>query len=408
MLLRGVITAPPSKSYSHRAVLAASLAKGKSIIRNVSDCDDVKWTIKACRALGARVKKTGTTLEINGFGKNPKSPRNVYFGGSGTTLRLMLPLFSLCKKLVILNGDRSLQKRPNKELLRAMKELGIKTASRNGKLPITVFPSSVSGKRTHITVKSSQFISSLLFFSALGNFEILARDISSRPYIDMTADIMEISGITVKRKGNKFTTRGNFKKINYAVPGDWSLASLFISAACFIPSQITIRGLKNDRQGDREILRIMKKMGAKIDVGKDLKIYGNQNLRGLSLYMRDFPDIVPAVAMAAAFADGKTTISGIAGLRDKESNRVTGIIGVLKAFGARTAFRDGKIVVGGNRNFTPKKTALGKREHKNDHRLAMMAALLGMLSNSKILDIGCVNKSYPTFQRDLRCLKSVQ
>lgn len=405
--MKGPITAPPSKSYSHRAVIAASLARGKSIIRNISECDDVKCTIDACCALGARIKKHGNMLEIRGFSVTPKSPKLVYFSGSGTTLRLMLPLFSLCKRPVILDGDNSLRKRPNLELLKALDEIGIKTKSRNGKLPITIFPSAASGKRAHVTGESSQFVSSLLLFSTIGNFEIVAKNISSRPYIDMTIDVMEKAGISVKNWGGKFKTNGSFKKINYTVPGDWSLSSFFIAAASFIQSKITIRGLKNDEQGDREILRILKKMGAKISAGKNIQIAGSQGLHGVSISMRDYPDIVPAVAMVAAFAYGKTKISGIEGLRDKESDRISGILGVLRAFGAKAMFRENTIVVDGNPNFMPKKIVL-KKEHKNDHRLAMMAAFIGLVSKSKIKNMGCVKKSYPTFQRDLRCLRSAK
>lgn len=406
-MMKGTITAPPSKSYSHRAVIAASLARGKSIIRNISECDDVKCTIDACCALGARIRKLNERLEITGASVTSKSPKRVYFGGSGTTLRLMLPLFSLCKRPVILDGDNSLRKRPNLELLKALDEIGIKTKSRNGKLPITVFPSAASGKRAHVTGKSSQFVSSLLFFSTIGNFEIVAKNISSRPYIDMTIDVMERAGVSVKSREGKFKTTGRFKKLDYTVPGDWSLASLFIAASCFIPSKLTIRGLKNDSQGDREILRILGKMGAKISAGDGIHIAGRQRLRGVSVSMLDYPDIVPAVAMAAAFANGKTKIGGVERLRDKESDRISGILRVLNAFGAKAVFMANKIVIDGDPNFVPKKIVLEK-EHQNDHRLAMMAVFLGLLSKSRVLGMDCVKKSYPTFQRDVRCLKSAQ
>lgn len=392
--LEGTISAPPSKSYTHRAIIIASLSCGKSTIRNPLLSDDTLCTIDACRKLGAKIKIKKNILEIEGMkGSLTKrdTPTEIFCGLSGTTLRLITAVAALSRSQVIIKGERQLHKRPIIELLQALKKLGIKIES--NKLPIRLQGGSIKGGKITISGNiSSQFVSALLLIApfAKSDLTIQVENLHSAPYIDITIHLMKTFGISVQKKNNAYIVKSGqmYNGRIYNVEGDYSSASYFLAAATITQSRLKIENLNIDSvQGDKYILSIIKRMDSKL-------------LPNIDVDLGNHPDIVPTVSILAAFRKGTSVIRNIGHLRFKESNRIESLTQELKKMNITTASKnDSLIIEGGN----PKGTII---ETHNDHRIAMSFAIAGLAAEGKtvIKNAEVVNKSYPDFWKDIQKL----
>ncbi len=407
--LEGTIKAPPSKSYTHRAIIIGSM-NGQARIVNPLFCDDTLATIKIGQKLGARISKHKHYLDISGFGGKPSLPDPILnVGESGTLLRLLLPLLTLAKGAYSVRGKGTLCARPNKPMVEALHSWGINIKGRDEdhKLPLKIVgPGRIPGGISEVSGKmSSQTVSSLLMVAPWAGKDttIIIRDkLVSRPYVDITIDVLRWAGIQVERQGWKRfrVERGQVFKPegDFVVPGDYSAAAFLMAAACLISSDLTITDLVKDKQGDRKILTILRQMGANIkDDGKTVRIKGPGKLKGMEIDCSDTPDLVPILAVLGCFAAGRTRLFNLAHLVYKESNRITATAGELRKLGADIACTDQELLI------RPSPLHPASVSARNDHRIAMALTVAGLRTGKlTIKDAHCISKSYPDFISDMR------
>ncbi|MBI3379211.1 3-phosphoshikimate 1-carboxyvinyltransferase [Candidatus Gottesmanbacteria bacterium] len=391
----GTIVAPPSKSYTHRAIILAVLSAGNSLIKNALISNDTKATIEACKLLGAKIKRSGNNIEIEGTcGDFPKkkSPVTIDCHESGTTIRLMTGVATISSSKVVLTGDKRLMKRPIGELVRTLKSLGVNiSASGNNQFsPVTIKGGSFKGGKINISGKmSSQFISALLLIAPFAKKDtvMIVEDLKSKPYVDITLDMMKTFGVEVEIDGNIYKVKAGqkYKAQKYTVEGDYSSASYFFAAAAITNSKITVKNLNpNSVQGDKYFLEVLKQMNTK-------------NLHGIDVNLENYPDIVPSVAIVAAKASGETRINNIKHLRTKESDRIQSVVSQLSKMRIKVKTTDDSMIISGGNL----KGAL--IDTFNDHRIAMSMAIAGLAAKGETIinNAEVVNKSYPDFWKDL-------
>jgi 3-phosphoshikimate 1-carboxyvinyltransferase len=413
--LKGVLKAPPSKSYTHRAIVIAALDNNTRII-NPLFCDDTMATVGLMKKLGAGIVKARhkgvSCLDIRGFNGKPRLGNEEFNAGeSGTLLRIVLPLIALSKGKHTVSGRGTLRERPNAPIVEALRSWGINIHGRGKghKLPITLDSAGfIRGGEIAVSGRiSSQTISSLLIASSLAREDtaIIIKDkLVSRPYVDITIDVLRWAGIEVKNKDYrvfKIKPRLSLKtKGDFVVHGDYSSAAFLLAGACLVPSDVTLTDLIEDEQGDRAIIGILEKMGAVIKRGRDsLKVKGPFELRGADIDCRDTPDLVPILAVLGCFAKGVTRLYNIEHLIYKESDRIAMPALELSKLGAHINFTRKELLI--------KHSVLqgGVVCPHNDHRLAMALAVAGLKAGGiTIQNASCVSKSYPTFFSDMRKL----
>ncbi len=411
--LSGSIRAPPSKAHTHRAIIASALSEGVSEIRNALICDDTLATISACRMLGAEIKRlSDNTLRILGFPK-PKTPENVIdCGNSGSTLRFITPVCALADGIAVLTGGESLRRRPMGPLLEALNQLGVRCYSTrmNGCPPIIVFGGGIKGGKASIRGDvSSQFISGILFATPMADDDteiILSTPLESKPYVNITIDVIRKHGIKVESSPNIFHVpcRQKYKPCSHLIEGDYSSAAFLLAAATITNSHIKIENLmKNSLQGDRIIVKILGEVGAHINVGENfVEVKGaDEKLKPFKIDMRDNPDLVPVCAVLACMADGKSVIQGIRRLRFKESDRIESLSSELSKMGADIRYSDNRLIIYGGRALRG-----AEIDPHGDHRIAMACAVAALKASGETIvhDAECINKSYPNFVRDMRLL----
>lgn len=415
--VKGRVIAPPSKSFTHRAIMCAALASGISTISNPLICEDSLATIDACRALGARIKFAENSLEIKGVGdiiqKKKISRVLINCRESGSTMRFIIPICGVLCEQAEITGREGLLKRPIFPIVKALRELGLDINS-NGKYP----PVSIKPGKSRLSFKikiagniSSQYISGLLFALPLlpGKTEVIVTtELESKDYILMTIETLKKFGIIIKAYPDlrKFDIDGNqkYKAVkNYKVEGDYSSAAfIFASGALAARNKVIIRGLNYPSlQGDAAIVDVLKKMGASITFKNNEFVVRKSLLKAQEIDAKDIPDLVPILVVLATQARGKTIIKNIERLRIKESNRAAAIVSELKKMGADIAEEHNYLKING---ITKLKGAT--IDTYSDHRIAMACSMAAIVASEETIieDPVCVRKSYPGFFDDLRKL----
>lgn len=404
--LRGSIPIPPSKSLSHRAVIAAGLAQGESVISHIIYSVDIEATIKTMVQLGAKVSRSKDSLKIRGNGGHIKTPDSALnCRESGSTLRFMVPLAMLGHRPVTFCGEGALVGRPLGPYLEIFQDQGL-DYDYSGQLPLRV-----KGplKPSHYTVAghiSSQFISGLLLslplLDAPSTITVL-EPFESREYVTLTLDVLKAFGIEVSQDGYTYTVPGNqcYRASNYRVEGDYSQLAFWLVAG-LVNGEITCQGICPDsKQGDRAILQIIHAMkGTYSFEGLDLTI-GKQTLKASVIDGAQCPDIIPVLAVLAAVTPGQTRIINASRLRIKECDRLHAITTELRALGADiNELEDGLIIEG--------KTHLkgGHVKGWNDHRIVMALAVASLACTADVYIQGseAITKSYPHFWEHFRQL----
>lgn len=431
--INGTVKAPSSKSYSHRAVILASLSEGKSKLFDVLYSEDVLSTIRACEALGARIDKkkeiilkgdksqTVDYLEVYGTGgklhNNSKDPSSdmIDLANSGTTLRIMTSVAALSDNEVIFTGDDSLKTRPMGALIDALETLGVKIESlnENNKAPLKIYPGYGGGKTDILGSISSQFISSILISAPLSENGVeleVYPEFVSKPYVDMTISILEKFGISVEEEeykfhetckkehtdclGAKFIVKPQkYIASDYIVEGDFSSASYLLAATAIAGGYIRVQNLFADsKQGDKLILDILEEMGANVTVFDDyVSLRSDGNLKGIDVNLSNAPDLLLTVAVLGALAEGKTTISGVKHGRLKETDRIDTTCRELEKLGCKLEeFEDGMTIYGNT-------ISDGLVESHGDHRLAMAFSLIGLKHDVEVENGECFDVSFPNF-----------
>jgi len=407
--LSGEVLAPPSKSYTHRAIVLASLSH-ESEIQNPLISRDTKATIRACEKIGAEIEfdEEREVLRIRGVESSPSLPDDVINAeNSGTTLRFMTGVCSTIPGISVITGDDSLRRRPNTPLINALNELGAHVISTkgDGTAPL-VIEGKLKGGETSISGDvSSQFLSSLLISTPLGEEDTEIRvtsKIESRPYVDMTLQMLRLSGIKVEEKDSTFRVPGNqhfeFPE-SFRVPGDFSSAAFIICGAAVTQSSVKVGNLEPSEQGDSAIIDILRDMGAEIewDVGRRVvRVYPSE-LQGIEIDASDIPDLVPVLAVVGTVAEGETVIHNVLRLRYKESDRLEAISTELRKMGA-------DIEVEGNTLRVRESPLYGCEVYGHrDHRIVMALAIAGLIAEGETIIEGAevVDVSYPNFFYDL-------
>ena len=414
--IKGSVQAPPSKSAMQRALAAALLHKGKTVIQNAGHSDDDKAALQVIQNLGAGVciHKNEIAIQSEGFPQGVAAGQKIklHCGESGLSLRLFAAITALHHEEIILDGEGSLQKRPIQFIEDALTALGVKLKTNQGHLPITMQgPMSVKSLEADGAV-SSQFLSGLLMaFAAAGaqDVSIHVKDLKSKPYIDFTIDVMKHFGMPVPGNKNYETfvfneseNRASYtKEIHYTVEGDWS-GCAFMLVAGAIAGPVTIRGLDvTSAQADKKIIDALMEANAAIAVeAKGIKIHPS-GLQAFHFDATDCPDLFPPLVVLAAYCKGESTIKGVNRLYHKESNRGKTLQQEFAKMGVKISLEDDEMKIFG--------TGLVKGvviDSHNDHRIAMAAAVAGLKANAgmTILHAEVVNKSYPGFYYDLKNL----
>ena len=379
-ILNGSVTVPPSKSAAHRALICSFLAGG-GCVAPIIDSKDMLATQQVINAL-----------------KNGESTCDCI--ESGSTLRFMIPVAAALGKTVTFLGSGKLPQRPIGDYLRLLPEHGVKCESEGG-LPLTISGQLKSGRYEIAGDISSQYITGLLLALPVleGDSEIvLTTPLQSKPYVDMTLSVMNAYGVEVKETENGYFIKGSqsYKIMDFTVEGDWSQAAFFLVAGA-LGGDVTVCGADvNSTQGDKKIVDILRRFGADITVFENCVRCKAGDLCGIDIDAADIPDMVPSLAVVAAFASGKTVITGAQRLRFKESDRIESVVTNLKKMGVNvTETPDGMEIVGGAVNGA-------EIDGYNDHRIVMAFAVASAYANGKtvISDCESINKSYPTFFDD--------
>ncbi|MEM4389985.1 MAG: 3-phosphoshikimate 1-carboxyvinyltransferase [Candidatus Micrarchaeia archaeon] len=415
-VVAGSVRVPPSKAVSHRALICAALARGKSLIRNFLESEDTKATAEALALLGAKMRKAGThAIEVRGAAlplSAPSFPINCRL--SGSTIRFLIPLAALADGQVVLTGEGSLLRRPMGELARALHQLGVSCETVGGYPPVTVrgFGSIPGGKCALRGDVSSQFVSGLLFAAPLAASPVtihLTTPLESKPYVELTLAMMRKFGIRVKASANLrsfHVSPQRYRPARIVVEGDWSNAAFLLSAGILAGGRAGVRVVGLERkttQGDSAIYAILRQMGGDVRWKGKALVARKSSLRAASINAADIPDLVPILSVLACFAKGTTRITRAARLRLKESDRLAAMAAELSKMGASIReMQDGLVISG------PCRLRGAVVETYNDHRIAMSLAVAALCAEGMTTVRGaeCVAKSYPGFWRDLKSLSA--
>ncbi|NVM54194.1 MAG: 3-phosphoshikimate 1-carboxyvinyltransferase [Candidatus Helarchaeota archaeon] len=412
--LMGKIRAPPSKSYTHRAVIMGALADGTSIIKEPLIGQDTIASIQAMRALGAEILEERDRLIIRGIKQFQIPDKTIDVENSGSTIRFITALTAHVPGTVKLTGDASIQKRPMGPLLDALTQLGIECQSEHndGTPPLIVKGKKLKGGHVSIPGNiSSQFISGLLISSPLAQSDVtiqLTTPLKSTPYLAITSDMLNKFGIKHQYDSTqriyKIPGSQTYHPIEFTIPGDFSSASFFLTAGAILDGSISVSNLdKEDPQGDKQILEILKAIGANITINHKEKIVtvNKDALNPFEIDCSDIPDLVPILAVLASFIPKQSKLFNAAHLRIKESDRLHTITTELQKMKVDIKeLPDALIINGSSRH---KGAVL---ESYNDHRIAMalIIASLPLEEKTLIKNIECINVSYPSFLEDLKKL----
>src|SRR5438309_272550 len=402
--LAGNIVCPPNKSYTHRAIFLASLAKGKSIIRNVLLSRDTIATINACKTFGAEIKVNGSSVTIKGKEQVIPQESEIDASNSGTTIRISAAIASLYDTKISLTGDSSLRKRPMQPLLDALERLGASCTSTDGKPPITI-KGKITGGSTNISGSvSSQFLSALFIAAPRTDKGITVEidgDLVSKPYLDATIAIMKKFGVTVNmispyKKYN--IPKQDYKPIDFTVPSDFSSLGLLLSAAVLIGDNMSIAASAgNLPQGDIEILSHLEKMGVQLDIGDIIKVKPPQLLKGGRFVLSNTPDLLPPMAILALKTSKPIEIFNVRHARFKETDRISILARELPKLGIKVQEKDDGLILD-----APKNPRGADLDSSDDHRLFMAFCIAGMfVGGCSVSDPESVNVSYPTFIEDM-------
>lgn len=400
------IMIPPSKSLAHRAVICAALAKGHSRIDNIDYSVDIKATLSAMEVLGAKIIYGKDYVEIDGTDSLDKVEKlMVDCQESGSTLRFLIPLFSLCNTQVTFTGKGRLMQRPQSIYEQLFEENGHPLKRTENTLVVT---GPVKGGEIHLRGDvSSQFISGLLFTLPLLKEDskiIIEGPFESRSYVDLTVDMLKKFGIQIHMKDRMIDIPGNQ---NYAcahvrVEADYSQLA-FYAALGVLNGPLTCLGLNADtKQGDRAIVIFIEQMNGFVERFDDLITFNKSSLRGCVIDLSDCPDLGPALMMLASFAQGETKIINAGRLRIKESDRILAMETELKKCGVQIHSSEDTVWIQGRTKWHPAEVI----SSHNDHRIVMAMAIGAVISEVPVTIEGAeaIRKSYPGFFDDLKQL----
>ncbi|WP_246999368.1 3-phosphoshikimate 1-carboxyvinyltransferase [Halosolutus gelatinilyticus] len=406
--VRGAARAPPSKSYTHRAILASGYADSATV-HDALWSADTRATARAVELFGGDVTRTDDgTLEVSGFDGRPDVPADVIdCGNSGTTMRLVTATAALADGTSVLTGDDSLRSRPQGPLLDAIADLGGEAFSTrgNGQAPLVV-TGPVEGDAVSIPGDvSSQYITALLMAGAVTDEGVeidLETELKSAPYVDVTLELLADFGVEAERTEAGFAVAGGQRYApeggEYSVPGDFSSISYLLAAGAIAGGEtVTVEGAQPSAQGDTAIVDIVDRMGADVEWDRDAGTIdvGAAPLSGIEVSVADTPDLLPTIATLGAVADDDTHIVDAEHVRYKETDRVSAMAEELGEMGVETTEKRDSLTVHGGDSRLEGATVRGR----GDHRIVMALALAGLVADGETTIEGAehVDVSFPGF-----------
>lgn len=414
--LSGSIAAVPSKSLAHRIILLASLANGTTDISCPATSADIDATLNCVEALGAKVVRTDEGFRVTGIPAaqgRERSETPLDCGESGSTLRFLLPVVAALGAPRKLVGHGRLAERPLSPLYEQLVEHGARLSAQ-GTFPLEVAGPLAGGTFMLPGNVSSQYVSGLLMAAPVVDGPVtvvVSEPVESLPYIELTIQALAAFGVdVVRRRGvyegedviffevqdGRLATPGAL-----AVEGDWSNAAFWLAAGAISDAGVTVTGLDAcSAQGDRAIISVLERMGAEVSCTSNGITCRHRPLRGVAVDVSDIPDLVPPLAAVAAHCEGTTRICNAGRLRLKESDRLATVSAAITAVGGSARIEGDDLVIDGCR------PASGVIDAANDHRIAMMAAVLATRASGAVEVNGssCVSKSYPRFWDDFALL----
>ena len=401
--LQATITVPGSKSYTNRALLIAGLADGECRLEKPLVSDDTKYMIRALKAFGISVQEEKEAFIVSGRGGKLSTPEeDIFIGNAGTTMRFLTTFSALVLGQTRLDGDERMRQRPLADLLHCLTQMGVKAVSANGNgcPPIDIEGGEVPGGEVQLAGdKSSQYLTSSLLSAPYFKNDTcihIQGDLTSKPYADITLDIMKTFGVHVDNESyQRFKVKAGdrYKAQTYRVESDWSSASYFLAAGAVTGGEVTLTDINpHSVQGDAQFTSVLEKMGCLVEKkSHSLHIKGNP-LRGISINMNNMPDAVQTLAVTALFAEGETVIQGIGNLRIKETDRISALANELSRLGAEVETGEDFLII------RPGDYKGAEIETYNDHRMAMSFAVAGLkIPGICIKNPKCVEKSFPDF-----------
>ena len=400
------VRVPGSKSITQRALVAAALAEGESLLKGPLHSEDTRMLRSALEAMGVSIIDQGNDLKVRGTaGKlNAAGAKEIFMGNNGTGIRFMVAVAGLARGVTVLTGTERMGERPVQPMLDSLSQWGVKAESVKGTgcPPVRIESDGIAGGETTLAAsKSSQFLSAMLLVAPYASkLAVIQLDgpLVSRPYVDITLAVMNAFGISVQEKDDSFLVpQGCYNAREYAVEGDASSASYFFAAAAITGGRVTVENIpENPLQGDAAFVDILGSMGCLVEKGPEgVTVQGppEGGLQGIDIDMSKWPDVVPTLAVVASFATGTTRITNVEHLRIKETDRLKAMATELSKLGVNiTEEQDGLVIHGGD----------GYRgaeiETYDDHRIAMCFAVASLrVPGIKVLDPDCVGKSFPEF-----------
>ena len=406
---RSAVEIPSSKSYTNRALIIASLVDGKTILHNPLYSDDTKYMMESLEKIGVVFEKNNKDLVVYGNGGNfalENDNVELFCGMAGTTSRFLTGLLALMDTNVVINGEGKILERPIGELVEGLRQIGVKIdyLGKTGSLPLRGNGKSIgfAGNHNEISMNggvSSQYFTALMMVAPLLKngltINVIDKQVSSS-YIDMTIDIMKTFGVDVVNKNYKqyVIEPAKYRAVEYSVEGDWSSASYFCCLGALFDGGIEVANVNNNSvQGDKNFVELLKQMGAEVKYCTDSVFVRGRNLKPIDVDMKLMPDAAVSLAVLLSFVDGKSKITGLSTLKNKESDRLMALHNELKKLSIDTEIGDDFIIIYGGK---PK--VVGEIETYNDHRIAMSFAIAGAkLGGLKIKNPAVVSKSFPDF-----------
>ncbi|MCZ2127845.1 MAG: 3-phosphoshikimate 1-carboxyvinyltransferase [Anaerolineales bacterium] len=411
--LNAVVRAPGSKSLTNRALLVAALAEGTTTLTNALFSDDSRYFARALLALGfdVRLNEADSSMTVVGQGgRIPAKKAKLNIGNAGTAARFLTAFLALGKGAYVLDGNPRMRQRPIGDLVAALTQLGADVRAQGGCPPLEIFADGLRGGKARVAGDvSSQFLSALLMVApyAKNKIEIeLTTELNSKPYADMTIEIMKEFGVEVERNDYSRFAIGASQYLpiaNYPIESDASAASYFFAAPAICGGSVAVENIsRKSKQGDLKFLDVLTQMGCTvIETDNRLQVAGASELRGLDLDMRDIPDTAQTLAAIAPFASSPTRIRGIASARVKETDRVRAVCAELTRLGVRVEEHADGMTIYPTETLRPATV-----QTYDDHRMAMAFSLIGLRFDGVTIDNpSCVSKTFPNFFKVLESLR---
>ena len=401
--VHGILDAPSSKSYTIRALMCAALSPGQSYIRRALSSDDTLAAADVLQKIGTDVRQSAYGWRVSG-GKLKAPDSELFCRDSAATFRFMIALSALVPGTVRLVPGPGLAKRPVLPLLDSLAQLGVKCRM-DGSVVVVEGNSFTGGTVKLAGDVSSQFISALLLAAPLAQQGLhieLTTPLTSKPYLDMTIECLKKFGIRVSAASNMANfkvARQDYRPTEYTVEGDWSQASYLLTLGA-LSGEVVVTNLNAESlQGDRVVLNLLQKMGARLSVRRNSVMVQKSFLHGVTADLTDCIDLLPTLAVLAATAEGESHFRGIKGARLKESNRVDALKQELQKMGVRVREEENLLSIMGGR------LRGAVIDSHADHRMAMAFGVLGtFVGDTTILGAESVEKTYPEFWKALTSL----